>query len=566
MAVAGRGAARGRPAYNGAGSTTPGRLVRHVNPFAAATLLLSALLAGGLALFLLWPDPSRAADLAPLDCAPAAETSPAAGGTSFRRFTLVAAPASVTPRAGLTLPVWAFNGSVPGPELRARVGDRVEVTVCNGLPTPVAVHWHGYPVPNAMDGVPGLTQDAIPPGGRFTYAFDATSPGTYWYHSHQASTLQVDRGLFGALVVEPRQTPPAEAVDRDLTLVLADRQGLGAGPADLSEVESVRQALRQAVGLAPIAPPTLNGRAYEAAEPLTLRAGERVRLRLVHAGTDRHILQLGGHRYRLVATDGQPVHAASETTDLLPLYPGQRADIIFTADNPGAWTLRLRDGLGPAVPLLPIRYEGEAAGRGTADAAWGRDAKLLDLATYGAPVPPNSAPAPGRDDLRSLQGAAFTHRITLDMRKPSELYTLTASSTLCSVGDSGLVDPSWAPSGAAHDHLRPQIALRPGDLVELTLANRTTTGELHPMHLHGTAFQVLSVNGQPYRGAPIWRDTVNVGPRETVVVAFRADNPGAWMLHCHVLRHATQQLGTVLLIGDVKLEYSPGGPAGNIPE
>ncbi|AIM11180.1 multicopper oxidase family protein [Bacillus anthracis] len=117
---------------------------------------------------------------------------------------------------GVIVPVWTFNGSSPGPEIRVKKGEKVKVTLKNELSAPVSIHWHGYPVPNDMDGIPGVTQDAVEPGKSFTYEFEANVLGTYWYHSHQDSVNQLDRGLYGTFVVEDTN----EKYDKDYTLML----------------------------------------------------------------------------------------------------------------------------------------------------------------------------------------------------------------------------------------------------------------------------------------------------------------------------------------------------------
>ncbi|PZN06266.1 MAG: copper oxidase, partial [Bacillota bacterium] len=129
---------------------------------------------------------------------------------------LVAKPARLEVAPGVEKEVWAYNGSVPGPEIRVKQGETIRVRFKNELPVPTTIHWHGYPVPNEMDGVPGVTQNLVKPGEEFVYEFKATVAGTYMYHSHQESAEQVDMGLYGALVVEE----PESAYDRDFALIL----------------------------------------------------------------------------------------------------------------------------------------------------------------------------------------------------------------------------------------------------------------------------------------------------------------------------------------------------------
>ncbi|MFZ9162740.1 MAG: multicopper oxidase domain-containing protein, partial [Burkholderiaceae bacterium] len=138
-----------------------------------------------------------------------------------KTLTLTASPAAIQVGPDGTQPtqLWCFNGQFPGPEIRVRQGDRLRVRFVNQLPQPSSIHWHGIRLPNHMDGVPGLTQDPVPPGGEFLYEFDCPDAGTFWYHPHFNSAEQLGRGLIGALVVEER-TPPA--VDQDLTWVLSD--------------------------------------------------------------------------------------------------------------------------------------------------------------------------------------------------------------------------------------------------------------------------------------------------------------------------------------------------------
>lgn len=119
-----------------------------------------------------------------------------------KEFTITAQESNLEVTPGQVLPVWTFNNSVPGPQIRVKVGDIVKVNLKNELKEPVSIHWHGYPVPNDMDGIPGVTQDAVVPGKTFAYEFEATIPGTYWYHSHQDSVNQLDKGLYGSLIVE----------------------------------------------------------------------------------------------------------------------------------------------------------------------------------------------------------------------------------------------------------------------------------------------------------------------------------------------------------------------------
>jgi len=139
--------------------------------------------------------------------------------SAVHEFDIVAAPSSVPLLDGRTIDAWSYNGHVPGPTLRVRVGDTLRVRFTNRLPQPTTIHWHGVRVPNAMDGVPGVTQRPVEPGETFVYEFAPKDAGTFWFHPHVRSSEQVERGLYGVLIVEDREPPP---FSRDELWVLDD--------------------------------------------------------------------------------------------------------------------------------------------------------------------------------------------------------------------------------------------------------------------------------------------------------------------------------------------------------
>ncbi|GDY31150.1 multicopper oxidase family protein [Gandjariella thermophila] len=257
-------------------------------------------------------------------------------------------PARLT--GGATVDAWTFGGGLPGDPIRVRQGDVVEVTMANHLPaTSTTIHWHGIDVPNAEDGVAGVTQDAVRPGGSFTYRFRAHQAGTFWYHSHEISHEQVSRGLFGLLVVDPAGGATADMDDAVLVHRWhTDRGEKLAFGAD----DGVR--LRQ------------------------VRPGNRVRLRVVNADNDTHQVEVTGATWRLAALDGQDLNAPGPLGDeVVPLGGGGRADVELTMpDRPVR--LSLAGESGPAYVLSPD-------GRSTVDAA--APGPELDLMTYGRPAP-----------------------------------------------------------------------------------------------------------------------------------------------------------------------------------
>jgi len=439
-------------------------------------------------------------------------------GPAEARFALTAT-AGEAPLVGAGYPetaVWAYNGVVPGPEIRARQGDRITVRVTNRLDEPTTVHWHGLRVPNAMDGVPHLTQPPIQPGETFDYAFDVPDAGTYWYHPHQRSFEQVGRGLHGPLIVEERD--PIR-VDRELTWVLDDWRltgdaaiagGFGAGM-DMSHGGRIGNTV------------TVNGRIVDA---IPVRAGERLRLRLINAANARiFALTFEGHDPRIVALDGQPV--ALDGQPVAPhapaggrvvLGPAMRADVVLDmAGDPGA-RFRVIDDFYPrrAYRLLDLAYGAEAP---------------LRTSPLDAPIrlADNTLPEP---DIASAEG----HRIVFAGGMMGGMAGAMMDGRWRDIRDMMHDGKMWAINGiAATGHVMdPLLTLQPGRACVLEMVNDTAWP--HPIHLHGHSFRVIARDGRPTAHRE-WRDTVLMAPRERVDVAFVADNPGDWMFHCHILEH-----------------------------
>ena len=398
--------------------------------------------------------------------------------------------------SGASVDALTFDGRVPGPELRVRQGDLVEVTLRNeDVEQGVSVHWHGVDVPNAEDGVSGVTQDAVPPGGRHTYRFRAVQLGTFWYHTHQSSADDVRRGLFGAFVIEPRRRAPG----LDLALVAST---LGGSP-----------VLGTADGLVQRAVP----------------AGTPVRLRLVNANGTPVRLLVAGAPFRVVAIDGTDLHEPAPLRDApLELAGGGRYDVAFTMP-PSAVQLAL-DGSEAA---LRLSQSGDAGAPPSAAAA------AFDPLAYGEPTPTPFG-----------EGSRFDRRFRFEIgRKPGFL--------------NGRPGMHWSINGSIYPDV-PVFVVRKGELVHVTIENGTDA--VHPMHLHGHHMLVLSRDGVSSSGSPWWSDTLNVEPGERYEVAFRADNPGLWMDHCHNLRHAAEGLTMHVAYEGVTTPFTVGGAAHNHPE
>ena len=229
---------------------------------------------------------------------------------------------------GVTVTAFTYNGTVPGPMIRVTEGDQVRIVVKNDLPDPTTIHWHGVEVPNAMDGVPGVTQDPIQPGESFTYEFLAKPAGTFMYHSHFEGDVQVSAGLYAPFIIDPK-TPEANPPAVDVPLMLSewlmrDEQTFATMPMSGMEPNFF----------------TINGKAFPATEEITVKKGDRVRLRFMGIGQFIHPMHLHGFPFEIVATDGHPVpEGARLVKDTVSVAPGERYDIEFVAAETGQWML-----------------------------------------------------------------------------------------------------------------------------------------------------------------------------------------------------------------------------------
>ncbi|WP_020579096.1 multicopper oxidase family protein [Actinopolymorpha alba] len=438
-------------------------------------------------------------------------------GQPDRVFTLTAEKKRIVFASGRVVDALTFNGQVPGPELRVRQGDLVQVTLVNKIPgIGVTLHWHGLDVPNAQDGVPGVTQNAVQTGQSHTYRFRAHQVGTFWYHSHQDAFRQVDRGLYGALVSLPRSAKPEPY---DFSVTVHDWKMLKANPYSRSE-------------------PRIT---FDTADVLSRRAipaGSKVRLRLINTGpaaanderTPTFILT--GVPFRVAATDGNEVHQPGELPSgtRLRIGTGGRADLTFTMPDRPVRLTAMEDPTN-GLALSPD-------GKGTAPTP-DESGLLFDRAHYGTPTP-TAFSATSQfdrnftmifDDGPGFYDGRFEARVTVN----GEVFPKT-----------------------------PMFMVRQGDLVKMTLVGRGHVN--HPFHLHGHRVLVLSHNGQPVTGSPWWTDTLEVRVGDIYEVAFRADNPGIWMDHCHNLQHSSKGMVTHLGYEGVTTPYRAGHATGNMPE
>jgi len=386
---------------------------------------------------------------------------------------------------GISTRAWGFNGTVPGPTLEATVGDVLEIRLTNRLPEPTVVHWHGLRIPAAMDGT-DLVQRPLRPGETFIYRFRLPDAGTFWYHSHFNETVQLERGLYGALIV---RGPDEPVFDAERTLVLDDvaleKDGGIKPPGRWIESHDGREGGTRLV----------NGRQ----EPeLRMAAGQIERWRIVNAASARYVLlSVGGRPFRIVGTDGGLIPSPVTATEVL-LPVAARAEIAVCP---------FEEGETLYVETLPFNRGSFKAHRKPARFATVR---------VGAAAP-SLARIPER--LREIE------RLVTGDVSPNREVRLGFSL--------GLKHGVEFNINREQHHVAEPV--RVGDLQVWDVHNRSPVH--HPFHLHGFFFQVLEVNGEP---PPFlsWEDTVNVPAFGKVRIAWLPDDrPGGWMYHCHILEH-----------------------------
>jgi FtsP/CotA-like multicopper oxidase with cupredoxin domain len=389
--------------------------------------------------------------------------------------------------SGKTVPAWGFNNQVPGPLLKAHKGDTLVVKVKNSLPEPTIVHWHGIRLPASMDGTDGV-QKPIQPGETFEYRFVVPDGGTFWYHSHHNETVQVERGLYGGIIIEEETALVTDAekvflID-DMKLTVDGQFKHGGFIARWMERHDGRQGNTRLI----------NGKE----EPIIkMQAGQVERWHFINTSSARYFqFHLDGRPFKLIGTDGGFLEHPRTETELL-LTPGERIDIVV---GPFA--------AGERFPLESLAYNRTTFLK----------AKRETFATVIVGVPkPSMAFIP--DTLRQIeplapQDAEVTRRTKLSV-SPSLKHGI-----------------DFQVNGVVHANDNPVIV---GDLQVWEVANTSLMD--HPFHLHGFFFQVLEENGKApeYRA---WKDTVNLKPKSKVKIAWMPDNrPGVWMYHCHILEH-----------------------------
>lgn len=394
---------------------------------------------------------------------------------------------------GIQTSVWSYNENVPGPEIRVNHGDTVRIKFKNYLQEGTTIHWHGVRVPNEMDGVPGITQELIEPGQEFVYEFTPKDPGTFWFHPHQRGAEQVERGLYGALIVEDKFS---EQYDRDIVLMVDDWRLTDEyqiddrfiTPHDLMHDGRWGNLI------------TVNSKVDH---KINARPGEHILLRMINPSNARiYQLNFGRLPAKGVAVDGIRSRTAFNPNGF-ELAPGNRIDVEIRVptDREGS-TYTIADTFTRYTNTLStIEVSGDPA----------EDSKI----TYPETHVPNWSDA-------------------VDVL-PDATYILDAKRG----GEYGI---AWTMNGKAYPDYE-SIKLRYNEFNKIKFINDSS--RLHPMHLHGQFFKVLSRNGAPIN-EPYFRDTVLIHPKEHIEIGVIPVDKGIWANHCHALEHAEAGMMTMV--------------------
>jgi FtsP/CotA-like multicopper oxidase with cupredoxin domain len=446
-------------------------------------------------------------DPVPLDLVPITDINPA---HDVVEIDLIAAPGRTRFGSHGTTNIWGYaDGTrepaepvVPGPLIEANQGDTVIVHFENRLSEGTTIHWHGVRVPNAMDGA-HVTQHEIPPGGTFDYTFVAVDAGTFWYHPHVRSDMQIERGLAGVLIVHGGVDVP---VDADRTFVLDDVKLSDDG--ELSETTDASDLMLGRQGNVVLA----NGRSGGQVE---VRNGARERWRFVNAANGRYFnVRLPERSFTVIGWDGGLV-AEPYSAESVLIAPGERYEVLVELTGAPGETIPVETlyyfrahGLPYAdpEPVFSVKISGEAPPAEPLPAAWGN----------AEPVPTDA-----NTPVRAIE---------LSEREPVE------------AGES----PAFFINGRAFPEV-PIIAATSGAIEIWEFHNMSEMD--HPMHLHGMFFQVLESEGEPPL-AKGWKDTVNVKSHADVRVAVRFGEAGRWMYHCHILEHAERGMMAELSLSE----------------
>jgi FtsP/CotA-like multicopper oxidase with cupredoxin domain len=419
-------------------------------------------------------------------------------------YTLKIEPCSLEIAPGVTVKTTAYNGQVPGPMLRMREGVPVTIDVTNASANADIVHWHGLAIDSLNDGAMEEGSPMIAPGGQLRYTFTPRPAGTRWYHTHAGAggdlSLGTYSGQFGFLLVDGQPDPGH--YDQEIFLAIHHWGGSFVPMVETMRAASQNHPLTTGSDVG-YQYATVNAHMLGAGEPIRVKQGQRVLMRLLNASaTENVVLALPGHTFKVIAMDGNPVPNPT-AVEVLSLAVAERVDAIVEMNAPGVWVLgstlaeARKMGLG-----VVVEYAGKSG-----PPVW------TDL---------NSGSSPAKWDYTQFASAA-------PAAAPDETVTLTFHD----IGpQNGSKFDTWTINNQSWPKVDP-IKVTKGKRYRFLLRNGS--GDQHPIHLHRHTFEVTKIGSRQLSG--LRKDVINVMPLETVAVDFTADNPGDTLLHCHQQLH-----------------------------
>jgi len=478
--------------------------MKHNSSFIKKNPILAGLILGGATILMVWwliPENQNTTSVdrdqltQAFDSAYAAEIE--ASG-KVHEFDLTADETTLSLLEGVESEGFAYNDQVPGPVWRIEKGDTLKINFKNELSQETTIHFHGIRVPNAMDGVPGVTQDPIEPGESFIYEFTPKDAGTYWFHPHVRSSEQIEKGLYGVIIVEDPEEPE---YSQDKVWVIDDWRLNRDGTLD-TRFNTGHDLMHDGRWGNLI---TVNGGMEES---LVVQPGERIRLRLVNVSNGRvHELDFDNLEASVIAVDGM-LAKESFNANGFELAPGNRidVDIIIPQDAAGQeFAISDKFILGRSNTLGVLKVEGES----------------VSTPNFESPNNPNIPDWSGGENL-----------------EPDKIFDLNAISGM------GPLGMAWTLNAKAYPNYDP-LTLKKGEFQTIEFNNKTA--RLHPMHLHGQFFKVISRNGKPV-DEPYFRDTVLVHANETLAVGLVPLDEGEWANHCHILEHAEAGMMSIITV------------------
>jgi FtsP/CotA-like multicopper oxidase with cupredoxin domain len=411
-------------------------------------------------------------------------------------YSLRIAPLRLELAPGKVIDTFAYNGTVPGPVLRLREGRQVSIDIRNDTDIDDIIHWHGLYVPSAADGAMEEGSPMVGRGGGQRYTFSPKPTGTRWYHSHNVAGTDLRRsmysGMYGFLIVEPAND--AGRYDQEVLLAAHHWQGSWVSMQDIRSGPPPDNGLEVLYAAA-----SFNDKMLGHGEPIRVREGQRVLFRLLNASpTENVTLALPGHRFTVIALDGNPV-PSRRAIDTLFLAPAERGDVIVEMNRPGVWIFgAVRDDdrkLGLGVVIEYTNQRGEPQWAAPPNSVW-------DYTIFGVEHP----------------AVAPDERLDLLFEKVP--------------GGRGGYN-RWTINGKSWPNTNPLFTTQTGKRYRLAMTNKS--GDNHPVHLHRHTFEVTKVGDKPTAG--VMKDTINMTRFSTVEIDFVADDPGLTLLHCHHQDH-----------------------------